>query len=112
MASSATSRSVIVYADGAGRELFTEWLFELKDPQARRRILARLRRIEQGNFGDCKHLQDGVHELRLFFGPGYRVYYGEDGDKIIVLLCGGDKSTQRKDVETAITCWKDYRSHG
>ena len=103
------SKTVIACIDKAGKEPFTQWLNSLKDARSRRRILARLRRIEQGNYGDCKHLQDGVFELRLFFGPGYRVYFGEDGNTVVVLLCGGDKSTQDKDIQTAVMYWKDYK---
>lgn len=111
MAQAVTPKTVIVYADDQGEEPFMEWLNSLKDVQVRRRILARLRRVEQGNYGDSKHLQDGVFELRLFFGPGYRVYFGEDGDQIVVLLCGGDKSTQQKDIDAAMTYWQEYQSN-
>ena len=105
------SKTVIVYNDKAGKEPFTKWLNSLKDALSRRRILARLRRIEQGNYGDCKHLQDGIFELRLFFGSGYRIYFGEDGDTVVVLLCGGDKSSQDKDIQTAVMYWKDYKDN-
>lgn len=104
-------KTIIVYIDKHRREPFTRWLNGLKDASIRRRILARLRRLEQGNYGDCKRLQEGVHELRLFFGPGYRIYFGEEGDKLIVLLCGGDKSSQNKDLQQAIKYWKEYKSH-
>lgn len=111
MVQAITPKTVIVYADAKGREPFTDWLNGLKDAQGRRRILTRLRRIEQGNYGDYKQLQEGVFELRLFFGPGYRVYFGEDGDKLVVLLCGGDKSTQNQDIDTAFTYWREYQGH-
>jgi len=103
-------KTVIAYIDKGGKEPFTKWLDSLKDANSRRRILARLRRIEQGNYGDCKYLQNGIFELRLFFGPGYRVYFGEDGNKLVVLLCGGDKSNQEKDIQTAVMYWKEYNS--
>ncbi len=102
---------VLIYADDAGNEPFTEWLNRLGDRTGRQRILARLRRLGQGNYGDCQHLGDGVRELRLFFGPGYRVYFGEDGNTIVVLLTGGDKRSQTKDTETAKKYWKEYQSH-
>jgi putative addiction module killer protein len=105
------SKTVIVYSDKTGKEPFTNWLNSLKDLQVRRRILARLRRVEQGNYGDCKHIQDGVFELRLFFGPGHRIYFGEDGNTLVVLLCGGDKSIQDKDIQKALLYWKDYKSN-
>lgn len=104
-------KEVRIYADEAGYEPFTDWLNRLRDRASRQRILARLRRLEQGNFGDCKSLGNGVYELRIFFGPGYRVYFGEDGSTIILLLTGGDKRTQIKDIEAAKTYWKEYRSH-
>jgi len=71
----------------------------------------RLRRIEQGNYGDCKHIQNGLFELRFFFGPGYRIYFGEDGNTLVILLCGGDKSSQKKDILKAIKYWNEYLIH-
>jgi putative addiction module killer protein len=111
MAQAARPRNVIIYRDENGKEPFTEWLEGLRNPAVRRRILARLRRVEQGNFGDYRALQEGVLELRFTFGPGYRVYFGEDGDTVVVVLGGGDKSSQDKDIEAAKTCWKEYQSH-
>ena len=105
------SKTIIVYTDKAGKEPFTKWLDGLKDARSRRRILARLRRLEQGNYGDCKHLQDAIFELRLFFGPGHRIYFSEDGDTLVILLCGGDKSNQVKDIKKAITYWNEYKSN-
>ncbi|MBU1660517.1 MAG: type II toxin-antitoxin system RelE/ParE family toxin [Chloroflexi bacterium] len=103
--------SVIVYRDAAGNEPFTNWLNNLRDPRTRRRILKRLWRLESKNCGDCKPVGDGVIELRFFFGSGYRVYFGEDGDKIVVLLFGGDKSSQCRDIQKAKIFWKEYLSH-
>ena len=103
-----TARQVIVYADESGREPFKDWLYSLRDVAGRKRILARLSRLEQGNFGDCAPVGDGVSELRLFFGSGYRVYFGEHGECVVVLLCGGDKSSQSKDIEQAKGYWKEY----
>lgn len=104
-------KEVLVYADEAGHEPFTAWLNQLRDRAGRQRVLARLRRLEQGNFGDCKALGDGVYELRVFFGPGYRVYFGEDDNTIVVLLTGGDKRSQAKDIGNAKTYWKEYRRY-
>jgi putative addiction module killer protein len=87
-----SSKTVIVYCDAAGKEPFTDWLHSLRDPRSRRRILQRLWRLESGNFGDYKPVGRGVSELRFFFGPGYRVYFGEDGNTLVVLLCGGEKA--------------------
>ena len=104
-------KEVLAYADEAGREPFTAWLNQLRNRAGRQRILVRLRRLEQGNFGDCKSLGDGVHELRVFFGPGYRVYFGEDGNTIVVLLSGGDKRSQAKDIVNAKKYWKEYQGY-
>lgn len=82
-----------------------------KEPQIRRRIVMRLRRLEQGNYGDCSPVGEGVSELRLFFGAGYRVYFVEDGDELILLLCAGDKSTQDKDIKNAKVYWKEYKEN-
>ncbi len=111
MAQAARPRKVIIYADEHGAEPFTKWLEGLRDGQVRRRVLIRLRRVEQGNYGDCKSLQEGLYELRFDFGSGYRVYFGEEGDTVVVLLMGGDKNTQKKDIEKAKIYWKEYQSH-
>ncbi len=111
MAQSAQPREVIVYADAAGKEPFTHWLNKLRDGQTRRRILQRIARVQKGNYGDYKSLKDGVYELRFTFGSGYRVYFAEDGPRLVILLCGGDKSTQEQDIETAKNYWKEYQSH-
>ena len=98
------------YRTAAGVEPFTEWLSDLRDRQARARILARLERLEIGNFGDCRFLRDGVSEMRIDWGPGYRVYYGRDGRALIVLLVGGDKRRQAADITRAIDLWHQYES--
>ncbi len=81
--------------------VFREWLHRLKDERGRMAILRRISRAEQGNFGDHKPVGEGVHELRVPVGPGYRVYYLQRGEAIYVLLVGGDKSSQRRDIATA-----------
>jgi putative addiction module killer protein len=98
------------YRSAAGGEPFTEWLTDLPDRRARARILARLERLEAGNFGDAKYLRDGVSELRIDWGPGYRVYFGRDGRTVIVLLCGGDKRKQDADIRKAVEVWQEYAS--
>lgn len=110
MSKAVQPKQVIVYADQEGHEPFTEWLQALRDIQGRQRILVRIGRLEQGNYGDSAPVGDGVSELRLFFGPGYRVYFGEDGKTVVVLLCGGDKSTQKRDIAQAKVYWKEYLS--
>ncbi|NJL11161.1 MAG: type II toxin-antitoxin system RelE/ParE family toxin [Calothrix sp. SM1_7_51] len=101
-------RTLKFYRDNSGKEPFTTWLEDLGDLKASQRIQARLFRVEQGNYGDFKALDDGVFELRCNFGPGYRIYFGEDGDTIVVILCGGDKSSQSKDIKIAKVYWQDY----
>ncbi len=103
-------KTIIVYREPNGREPFTEWLNKLKDPATRRRILRRLLRLEQGHYGDTKSVGEGVYELRFFFGSGYRVYFGEKDDTI-VLLCGGDKKNQHRDIQRARMYWQEYQSH-
>lgn len=105
------SKKVIIYQDATGKEPFTKWLKSLRTPSFRRRILKRLHRIESGHYGDNKSIGDGVRELRFFFGAGYRVYFGEDGDTIVILLCGGDKDSQRRDIEKAKIYWKEYKKY-
>ena len=93
-----------------GRVPLSEWLDGLRDGRARARIVARIDRLSVGLLGDWKGVGDGVCELRIDVGPGYRVYYGQDGDALILLLCGGDKRTQSKDIEKANDYWKDYKA--
>ena len=82
-------------------KLYMKWYARLKDRMARMRIAVRIRRMQSGNSGDVKPVGNGVFELRFNFGPGYRVYYTERGNEIIILLAGGDKSTQQLDIEAA-----------
>ena len=82
-------------------KIFSMWLEGLKDLRARTKIVARIQRLEAGNFGDVKSVGDGVLELRINTGPGYRVYLAKRGPEVILLLCGGDKSTQREDIKMA-----------
>ncbi|MEH3091858.1 type II toxin-antitoxin system RelE/ParE family toxin [Agrobacterium cavarae] len=80
---------------------FSNWLTKLKDVQARARIVRRVDRLQRGNPGDVKPVGEGVSELRIDYGPGYRVYFIQEGKLIIVLLCGGDKSSQSRDISQA-----------
>jgi len=97
------------YVTRAGRIVFSEWFAALADRQAQARIADRIDRIEGGNFGDCKSLGGGLFELRIHYGPGYRVYYAMIGRTCILLLCGGDKRRQSADIERARECLQDYR---
>jgi putative addiction module killer protein len=79
---------------------FKEWIKGLKDQTARAKVLVRIKRLAEGNMGDAKHF-DGISELRIDYGPGYRVYVAKKGNTLYLLLCGGDKSSQQKDIEKA-----------
>ena len=83
-------------------EVFDAWFEALRDKQAARRIQARIDRLEEGNFGDCQPVGEGVSEMRIHHGPGIRVYFTQRGLEIVILLAGGDKSSQSKDIETAL----------
>lgn len=111
MAEKVMPKAVIVYADKNCREPFTDWLNGLRDQKGRRAVLQRIGRLEQGLYGDCEPVGGGVLELRMFLGPGYRIYFGEEDDHIVVLLCGGSKQAQSKDIKTAKTYWKEYKTH-
>lgn len=99
-----------IYVTSDGKKPFAQWLESLKDKSVRYRIKERLDRVALGNLGDHKKLSGGVSELRFKFSSGYRVYYAEEGNKIILLLCGGDKATQGKDIKKAKEYWQDYLS--
>lgn len=99
---------VVVYQGRNGTEPFTEWHANL-DPQASARIDTAVRRIAEGNLGDAKGVGSGVLERRIEWGPGYRIYFGRDGERLIVLLGGGTKKRQQKDIERAQGCWLDYK---
>src|SRR5262245_15572373 len=89
------------------RDLYVDWLKKLKDTTAKISIVRRITRIEQGNFGDHQYCRDGVWELRIDVGAGYRVYYAMTGKQVVLLLCGGDKRTQDADIRRACEYWKD-----
>ena len=83
-------------------EIFAKWIDELHDIRARAHILVRIERLAAGNPGNVKPVGEGVSELRINYGPGYRVYYKQQGEKVVILLAGGDKHTQAKDIKTAL----------
>ena len=106
-------REIETYRMQNGREPFTEWFSAIRDTSTQTRIRGRLDRLERGNFGDCASVSGGVFELRLHFGPGYRIYFGEMDRTIVLLLCGGDKSTQARDIQRAKTYWLEHKEkHG
>lgn len=105
-----TARKAKNYRNAAGKSPFREWILRKLDGDMRNRINARIRRIEEnGNYGDCEPVGSGVYELKLDTGPGYRVYFGIDGDQII-LLGGGAKDTQDSDIRKAQECWGNYNA--
>lgn len=83
-------------------DLFMAWFSDLRDKQAMRLIQARIDRAEDGNFGDCEPVGEGVSEMRIHYGPGYRVYFTQRGMEIVILLAGGDKATQASDIKAAL----------
>ena len=97
------------YVTADGKNPFREWLHRLRDVNARARVRIRLNRVRLGNLGDAKPVGEGVSELRVPYGPGYRVYFAREGGTIVLLLCGGDKSTQKRDISTAGDYWMDYQ---
>lgn len=99
-----------LYETATGKRPFEIWIKGLKEIHTRAKILARLDRLRLGNFGDCKTLQEGVCELRIHHGPGIRIYYGKIGNKVILLLCGGDKGSQDRDIAKAKEYLKDHQS--
>ena len=100
---------VQLYIARNGRAPFEEWLKRLKDRQARAKIQTRIIRLCLGNMGDAKAVGEGVQELRIDYGPGYRLYFGQVGGTTVLLLCGGDKGTQATDIKKAKEYWADYQ---
>ncbi|NJK77050.1 MAG: type II toxin-antitoxin system RelE/ParE family toxin [Oscillatoriales cyanobacterium RU_3_3] len=98
------------YSQPDGTVPVDEWLDSLRDFKGKAKIVKRLERFRGGNLGDYRSVGEGVSELRIDFGPGYRVYFGQVGETIMLLLCGGDKSTQEQDIRTAKKYWEEYRS--
>ena len=101
-----------IYADAQGYAPFEQWLNQLPDRLARANIRARLTRLEAGNFGDCKPLREGVQELRINHGAGYRVYLSRQGGVLVLLLSGSDKSDQSREIARAIAYLNDWKERG
>lgn len=100
--------NLVIYKDPQGFSPFEDWLNGLSDKKTKARILVRLDRLIEGNFGDYKFLNEGIGELRFTFGPGFRIYFGMLGKDVIILLIAGDKSSQQKDIIKAKTYFQDY----
>ena len=105
----ATQKQVEVFKTPAGWVPFIDWLRGLRDQRARQKIQARIDRLSLGNLGNSRSVGEGVQELKIDYGPGYRVYFGQHGEKLVILLCGGDKGTQDEDIEKAKEFWKAYK---
>jgi putative addiction module killer protein len=99
---------IVHYLDEGGNDLYQAWLDALRDRVAKVSIIRRVARLELGLFGDCKPLRDGISELRIDVGAGYRVYYAQVGKMLILLTSGGDKKSQRGDIERAVRLLKDW----
>lgn len=100
--------NIKIYRDRYGFSFFDEWLKHLNDKALRARISARLDRIKEGNLGDHKFIAKGIWEFRLNFGAGYRIYFAKESQSLIILFIGGDKSSQKRDIEKAVVLLKDY----
>ena len=105
----AQPRKLQIYKDSSEREPFTEWFTSIRDRTVRVKIQKRLVRLKSGNFGDCRSVGGGVFELRLHFGAGYRIYFSEVDNVIVLVLCGGDKSSQTQDIKRAKDYWQEYK---
>ena len=101
--------TIDMYDTPLGRVPFEEWVRGLRDVQARARIRTRLARVRLGNIGDAHPVGGGVRELRIDYGPGYRVYYARSGTATLLLLCGGEKNTQDGDIRQAQAYWTEYQ---
>lgn len=96
------------YCDLGGKSPFSHW-FQGLDAMAAAKVATALYRLEQGNFSRVESVGAGVYECKINFGPGYRIYFGKDGDRLIILLGGGSKKRQRADIAAALACWQDYK---
>lgn len=102
-------RTIRYYVTSRGRVPFREWLNSLKDFTARKLIQVKIERLRAGNFSQCLYMGGGISELRIFFGPGYRIYFAQIHGLVVLLLVGGSKGTQRNDIQTAIEYWEDFK---
>ena len=100
-------KDILVYKTQEGKEPFIDWLYSLRDKIIRHRVETRIDRIRHGNYGDHKRFH-GIIEVRMDFGKGYRIYCGEEGSRVVILLMGGDKGFQDKDIKEALEYWRDY----
>ena len=104
-------KEIRVYKTSSGKEPFEDWLASIKDKITKARVQRRIDRLSLGHEGDCKSVGKGIYELRLMFGAGYRIYYGKLGDLVIVLLLGGDKSSQEENIKKAQVYWHEVQEN-
>lgn len=100
---------ILQYVTPSGKKIYLDWLMGLRDVRAKLALVSRVRRIENGNFGDHKPCRDGVWELRIDVGAGYRLYYALAGKQVVLLLCGGNKGSQSADIQRAVEFWKQWQ---
>ena len=105
-----TPKTIYEYVTENGKSPFRDWLNSLKDRRVKTMVDVRMARIRSGNLGRVRSVENGVHEIKIDYGPGYRIYFANDGNTIVVLLCGGDKRTQDKDIKTALKYWEAYKN--
>ncbi len=103
------TKEIDYYETEGGTCPFRDWLLSLRDKEGRRKIRVRIDRVALGNIGYCESVGEGVSELKIDFGPGYRVYFAMAGNRLVLLLTGGDKSSQKRDIKTAHEYWAEYR---
>ena len=107
----AKERKVTIFVTSSGKVPYDDWFDSLRDKRAQAIVFNRIDRVRLGNFGNCRSVGGGVYELKIYYGPGLRVYFGLDGEEIVLLLCGGDKSSQKKDIAHAHELWKEHKKH-
>lgn len=105
----AVPRTLRIFRSKNGLLPFSDWFFSLVDLRARQKIASRLARVRAGNLGNLKSVGDGIQELKIDYGPGFRIYIGQLDSEIIILLCGGDKGSQNADIKKAKVYWKEYK---
>ena len=106
---SQTDFGVLTFVTSNGKVPYEEWFVSIRDMRAQALVLNRIDRVRLGNFGNCRSVGSGVYELKIFYGPGLRIYFGLEGDEIVVLLCGGDKGTQSRDISYAHELLKEFK---
>src|SRR5437762_11640419 len=105
----AIERDVRLYRRRDGRVPYLDWFEALRDERAKQTVQSRIARIRLGNFGEVRSVGEGVQELKIDYGPGYRIYFAHDGPRVVIILCGGDKRTQNADIRAAKTYWSAYK---